>query len=161
MLTEFLAGLEQLAPVAALRSSRWTYASVNAAHIAGFGVLLGAILPLDLRLMGCWRAIPLATLARVLVPVAACGLVVAIGAGLMLFSIRAGQYATTPLFQVKMALVACGIANALLLRRAVHWDAAQAETGAMPPARLRIAGALSIAIWLAVLVCGRFIAFLF
>jgi hypothetical protein len=159
MLTEWLTALEALAPVAALRSARWTYAAVNAGHITGIALLFGGIVPLDLRLMGCFRQVPIRALARVLVPVAVCGLLLAISAGFLLFSIRAVQYAGTALFQVKMALVACGIANALLLRKAAAWETAQHEAGAVPPPRLRAAGAASIVLWLSVIVCGRFVAF--
>lgn len=160
MLTEWLTALEALAPVAALRSARWTYAAVNASHITGIALLFGAIVPLDLRLMGCFRQVSIKTLARVLAPVAVSGLLLAVAAGSLLFSIRAVQYAGTTLFQVKMALVACGIANALLLRKAAAWEAGLNDVGAMPPSRMRAAGALSIALWLSVIVCGRFVAFL-
>jgi hypothetical protein len=160
MLVDWLTALQELAPVAALRSSRWTYAGVNAGHIVGIALLFGAIVPLDLRLMGLGRSVAIGTLARILVPVAAVGLALAIAAGALLFSIRAVQYAGTTLFQVKLALIACGIANALLLRRAVAWETASGEVGAMPPARLRAAGALSIALWLAAILCGRMLAFL-
>jgi hypothetical protein len=159
MLVEWLTALQELAPVAALRSARWTYAAVNASHITGIALLVGSIVPLDLRLIGCFRQISIRALARVLVPVAVFGLLLAMSAGLLLFSIRAVQYAGTTLFQIKMALVACGIANALLLRKAVAWEAAANETGSMPPSRLRAAGALSIALWLSVIACGRFVAF--
>ena len=73
MLVEWLSALEQLPFVAELRNSRWTYATVNASHIVGIALLFGAIVPLDLRLMGCWRSVPIQTLARILVPVAAAG----------------------------------------------------------------------------------------
>lgn len=159
MLADSLTALQELAPFAALRSGRWSYAAVNAAHIAGIALLFGAIVPLDLRLMGWRRSVPIAMLTRVLLPVAIGGLCLAIAAGFVLFSTRAVEYAALTLFQVKMALVACGVANALLLHRAVQWEAAQPVTGAMPPLRLRAAGALSIALWLSVLVCGRMLAF--
>ena len=160
MLAEWLTALQELAPVAALRSSRWTYAVVNASHIAGIALLFGSIVPLDLRLMGCWRQISIQALARILVPVAAVGLTLAIAAGALLFSIRAVQYAGTALFQVKMALIACGIANALVLRAAAAWESASRKIGELPPLRLRAAGALSIALWLSVIFCGRMLAFL-
>jgi len=160
VLTEALTALQDLAPVAALRASRWSYASVNAAHIVGIALLFGAIVPLDLRLMGWRRAVPISTMARVLLPVAITGLVLAIAAGLLLFSIRAVEYAATTLFQLKMALVAGGIGNALLLHRAAHWAGQQSASGALPPPRQRAAGALSIALWLSVIVCGRMIGFL-
>jgi hypothetical protein len=160
MIEEWLAALQALPPVAALRASRWGYALVNACHIAGVALLFGAIVPLDLRLMGWRRSLPIRTLAGILVPVAAAGLILAIGAGALLFSIRATEYAATTLFQVKMALIACALGNALLLRRARQWEAASAVADEWPPPRLRIAGGLSIALWLAVIVCGRLLAFL-
>jgi hypothetical protein len=159
MLVEWLAALQDLSFVAALRSSRWTYAAVNAGHIVGIALLFGAIVPLDLRLMGCWRSVPIRTLARIVVPVAVTGLTLAIVAGALLFSIRAVEYAGLTLFRVKLALILCGVANALLLRRAMQWEASKDLTGEAPPMRLRAAGALSIALWLAVIVCGRMLAF--
>ncbi len=159
MLTEWLSAVEQWPLAVELRNSRWTYALVNSGHIAGIALLFGAIVPLDLRLMGFWRAVPLRALARILVPVAAFGLVLAIVAGLMIFSIRAAEYAALPLFWFKMALVLCGIVNALLLRYAAQWERGLDEAGEMPPLRLRVAGALSIALWLAAIICGRMLAF--
>ena len=161
MLVEWLTALQDLPFVAELRNSRWSYAIVNASHIVGIALLFGAIVPLDLRLIGCWRSVSIRALARVLVPVAAAGLVLAICAGALLFS-HVGRCNTPAptLFQVKLALIACGVANALLLRQAKQWEAAAAVTGAAPPLRLRIAGALSISLWLAVIVCGRMLGFL-
>jgi hypothetical protein len=160
MLIESLTAIEQLPFVAGLRSSRWTYAGVNTAHIVGIALLFGAIVPMDLRLIGWWRSIPIGTFTRVLIPVAVAGLILAISAGLLLFSIRAVEYAGMTLFQVKMALVLCGIANALLLRKAAAWEIQHSAVGVMPPPRLQAAGALSILIWLSVIACGRMIAFL-
>src|ERR671914_1752934 len=102
MLAEWLAVLESLPAVVALRNGRWSYAVVNASHIVGIALLFGAIVPLDLRLMGCWRWVSIRALARVLVPVAVTGLILAITAGALLFSIRAVQYASTTLFQIKI-----------------------------------------------------------
>ncbi len=159
MLAGSLTALQELAPFAALRSGRWSYAAVNAAHIAGIALLFGAIVPLDLRLMGWRRSVPIAVLTRILLPVAIGGLCLAIAAGFVLFSTRAVEYAALTLFQVKLALVVCGLANAALLHRAVQWEAVQGVTGALPPVRLRVAGAMSIALWLSVIVCGRMLAF--
>jgi hypothetical protein len=159
MIADWLTAIQELAPVAALRHSRWTYASVNAAHIVGLALLFGAIVPLDLRLMGLRRTVPIQMMTRTLLPVAITGLVLAIVAGLLLFSIRAVEYASMTLFQVKLALVACALLNILLLHRAVQWEARQALVGAAPPLRLRMAGALSMGLWLSVIVCGRMLAF--
>jgi hypothetical protein len=159
MLAETLTAIEQWPVAAALRDGRWSYAAVNAGHIVGIALLFGAIVPLDLRLIGFWRSVSIRTLTRVLVPVAATGLVLAIVAGFLLFSIRAGQYAGTTVFQIKLALILCAVANALLLRKAVEWETGRDTVDVAPPARLRAAGGLSIMLWLAVIACGRAIAF--
>jgi hypothetical protein len=159
MLVEWLTAIQELPFVAELRNSRWTYAVVNASHIVGIALLFGAIVPLDLRLIGLWRSVSIRALARILVPVAVSGLVLAIAAGLLLFSIRTVQYAGTTLFQIKLVLIVCGIANALLLRTAKQWETATAHVDEPPPPRLRIAGLLSIGLWLSVIVCGRMLAF--
>jgi hypothetical protein len=159
MLIEVLSAIQDLPPVVALRFSRWTYAFVNAGHIVGIALLFGALLPLDLRLIGLWRSIPIRTLARILVPVAAAGLVLAVSAGALLFSIRAVEYAGLTLFALKLSLIICALANAMLLRLAGDWNAGLDVVGAVPPPRLRAAGALSIGLWLSVIVCGRLLAF--
>jgi hypothetical protein len=138
----------------ALRGGRWSYAAVNAAHILGIALLYGAITPLNLRLLGLWGGVPREPLARVLVPVAAAGLALAVAAGLLLFATRATEYAGTGFFQAKLALVALGAAGALLLHRThglVLHDA--------PDSVLRRHAILSLACWTGAILCGRLIAF--
>ncbi len=147
-----LAALEGSGLAAALRGSTWLYPLVNTAHVLGVALLVGAIAALDLRMLGLWAELPLAVLSRVLVPVAATGLALAVVAGSLLFAAGASEYAASPLFRAKMALVALGIANALgyrLLRRR-HPES---------PTLLRAAGTISLATWLAVLTLGRLIGY--
>ena len=140
------------APAQWLRFSRWGYAAVNTTHVLGIALLVGAILPLDLRLLGFWRAVALETVARVLVPVAATGLLLAITTGAFLFITRADEYASLDLFLVKVALIATGAVHALSLHLGCGLRNASR-------ARLRAAGAASLSIWVAALVCGRLLAF--
>ena len=72
--------------------------------------------------------------------------------GLLLFSTNARDYAATGLFRLKMALLALALANA-----ALH---AGPRLLALPPARQRLAGAASLGLWIAVLVCGRLLGYL-
>ena len=74
---------------ALLRSSIWLYPLVNTGHVVGIALLFGAIVPLDLRLLGCFRRTPLEHLAGTLVPVAITGLVLALCTGSLLFVIGA------------------------------------------------------------------------
>lgn len=151
---EILAAIQASALGQAVRFSQWRYAAVNTAHILGVALLVGAIVPMDLRLLGAWRRVQHAELARVLLPVAAAGLVLAATAGMLLFVVRAKEYGVHPLFQLKMLVVLAGIAAALVAHaRAGLW------LDRMTPGRQRLHGALSLACWVGALVCGRMIAY--
>ena len=150
----FLAALEGAAVARALRASRWGYAAVNAAHVLGVALLVGAIVPFQLRVLGLWPGVPRSQLARVLVPVAAAGLALAVAAGVLLFSVRAREYAGIGFLQAKLALVALGTLSALALHRA---HGLSLETAG--EARLVGHAVVSLACWLGALACGRLIAF--
>lgn len=146
------APLEALALAEWLRYSRWGYATVNAIHILGIALLVGAALPIGLRLLGLWSFIELGQLYRVLSRVAAVGLAIAVASGVLLFVTRATEYSVLELFYSKLALIAGGIVHAAFL----HFGARPTQ---LSPARRRIAGVLTLLLWPAVLVCGRFLAF--
>lgn len=145
----------EAAPLALwLRGARWGYAAVNTAHILGLALLIGAIVTLDLRRLGAFASVPLETATRLLTPVAASGLALAIVAGALLFAPRASEYAANPVFVTKVALVAFGAAFALLLH-APH----RFRIDRLSPRRRALCAALSLSLWLAVLTLGRLIAF--
>ena len=151
---EVLAAIQQSALSQAIRYSQWRYAAVNTAHIFGIALLVGAILPMDLRLLGFHRRLPHRELARLLVPVAGVGLAIAVTAGVGLFVVRAKEYGVHPLLQIKIPLVLLGTAAALVFHaRAGAWlDRAT-------PAQARFHGALSVGCWMGALVLGRMIAY--
>lgn len=156
---EFLTALEATPLADVLRLGRWVYPAVNAGHIVGVALLFGAILPLDLRLLGCWRSIPVRPLARVLVPVAASGLVLACVTGPLLFLVDPIGYAELELFQLKLALIGAGLLNVLLVHRGRAWRAVMDDTEPPRWSGLRLAGGISALSWLATLLCGRMIAY--
>lgn len=151
---ELLAALQASELSQAIRYSQWRYAAVNTAHIFGIALLVGAILPMDLRLLGLYRRLPHPDLARLLLPVAATGLVVAALAGVGLFVVQARNYGVHPLFQAKIPLVLLGTTAALVFHaRAGLW------LERASPAQARLHGALSLGCWVGALVLGRMIAY--
>ena len=152
-LESVLAAIEGAAPIIALRNSYLAYLLVNALHIIGIALLFGAIVALDLRLIG-WRrtAGPAHNIAGLLVPVAIGGLLLAIPAGLLLFATDARAYAASPLFQANIVLISLAIANALWLR-------ASERRGTVPPRRLALAAAASMLLWLGAIVLGRLVGY--
>jgi hypothetical protein len=150
----FFAALKATTPAQYLRTSRWGYAGVSGVHVLGIAILVGAILPLNLRLLGLWPSIPRANLLRVLVPMAATGLAVAALTGSLLFSVRAQEYAEVGYLQAKLVLVLVELLSALMIHRIYGLTLEGASQ-----ARLRFHALLSLGCWLGALACGRLIAF--
>lgn len=154
MLAQILAEIEGSPVAAFLRGSRWTYATISGLHILGIATLIGSSIPLNLRLLGVWPGLKLSALARVLAPVAACGLAIAIFAGTLLFSVRAQEYSSLGVFQSKLVLVILGTISALQFQ----WRHGFAFQN-VSPGKLRIQALFSLGCWLGALSCGRLIAF--
>jgi hypothetical protein len=151
--------LEQSGFAAAIRQSAWLYPAANIGHIVSLVFFAGALAVMDVRLLGGLAATAperLLTRARGFAIVALAGMAVT---GFLLFSAEASHLAVNPVFQLKAALVGAGLVNValyeFLARRAVD----KLPPGANMPARARIAGLLSIVIWVAVAACGRSIAY--
>lgn len=160
MAAEWLAALEATAIARELRNSVWVYPLVNAGHILGVALLVGAIVPLDLRLLGAWRTVPLSPLWQVLARTAAVGLALAVAFGALLFSARATEYAVSGLFVGKMAIVGAATANALALRFAHGGDFLQSvDRQEEAPARVQLAAAFSLLAWVTALTLGRLVGY--
>ncbi|KRC80502.1 hypothetical protein ASE30_23985 [Achromobacter sp. Root83] len=158
LLRVFLEQIEALPPSVWLRHSGTLYLLVNAAHIGAIGLLIGSIVPLDLRLLAVIRPGPLEILAPVLARTAAIGLGLAALTGALLFSVRPQEYLQNPAFAIKMALLGAGALNAGLVRRSKAWN--DVVQGAPPTGALRLHAAASLLLWLGCLVAGRWIGFL-
>lgn len=160
MITEILQQLEGSALGIAISEGELLFPWLEAFHVVAVVVVFGSILTVDLRLLGgaSYRQ-SAARMLRELLPWtwAAFGLAVVTG-GAMFLS-KATTYAANGYFQLKMvALLGAGINMALFhlgaYRTIGHWDGQ-----AVLPARVRLAGAVSLALWLAVLCFGRWIGF--
>jgi hypothetical protein len=137
-----------------LRQSATAYLFVNAAHILGIGLLLGSIVPLDLRLLGLFRRFPVDVLRSFLVRNAAAGLTLAIVTGSWLFSVKPAEYFANEAFRWKVVLLTTAIVNVVFQ----HWGA---NVGAFEVTRAtRVRAALSLSLWVSALIAGRWIGFL-
>jgi hypothetical protein len=141
-----------------LNRSGTAYPLVNAAHILSVGLLIGGILPLDLRLIGVLRGAPLATIGPFLSRSAAIGLGLAMITGLWLFSVKPRDYLANDAFLWKMALLAVALANIAVQHHNHHFRTALA--GGAVHASVRVVAGCSAVLWISVLVAGRWIGFL-
>lgn len=149
--------MEAWAGVAWLRASGTAYLLVNAAHILGIALLVGAILPLDLRLLGLFRGVPLAVIGPFLSRAAAWGLGLAMATGFLLFTVRPGHYLDNPAFLIKLALL--GLALATIALQHANPRLHEAFSGGAIHRSVRAFAGVSLLSWLMVVVAGRWIGF--
>lgn len=153
-----LAAFGSLPGVGLLRESGTAYLLVNATHILGIGLLIGAILPLDLRLLGLFPGAPLAVLGPFLSRAAGAGLALAALTGAWLFAVNASDYVENTAFLAKLALLALALGTVALQHGLGGFRAALENDTAAP--RTRALAALSILLWVSVLLAGRWIGFI-
>ncbi|MEX2127812.1 MAG: hypothetical protein WD871_06160 [Xanthobacteraceae bacterium] len=143
----------------AIRHSMWIYPFGNVIHVLGMALLVGSIVALDFRFLGfARRHVSLQSASRLLTPFAVAGILLLVPGGLVLFIADAGPLAANPLLQIKLALVAIGVANAALFR--LKWGGQVGGWDARPPGLGVAQVVASIAIWIAVPTIGRLIAYL-
>ena len=156
-LLTLLEGLERSALSVGLRGSAWVYPLINALHIVGIALLVGAILILDWRLLR-GRATPtVAVLAGVLLPAARMGWVLAVLSGSLLFITRPLDYAFNAVFQLKLGILALALLNVALLHRSGSWQVAVMHNRV--DGRVCLACGLSLVSWLLVLGLGRLVGY--
>lgn len=141
-----------------LQQSSTAYLFVNAAHILGLGLLLGAMLPLDLRLVFGRSQAALSVLAPVAVRTAAAGLALALLTGAWLFSVSPGDYLQNTAFRWKLLLLSLALFNVAVQHRQWRTLGLPDAMGALPM-RVRVLAGTSALLWIATLVAGRWIGF--
>lgn len=143
-----------------MREALWAYPATEALHILGIGLLFGSIAIVDLRLMGLGRRLPVSALTAFAVPWSLAGFVLAATTGLLMFTAHVAEFITLPVFMLKMGLILAGGINAAILHTGVLRDTRAWDTGTPTPLAAKVAGGLSIALWIGVVACGRLLAYL-
>jgi hypothetical protein len=145
----------------AMRNSGvWAYGVVNLIHILGVASLFGSVLVLDLRLLGVWRQLPIAMLARPVVPIAATGFSVAVLSGICLITTNATEYIGNPFLLVKFPAIAFGLLNVAVLSRLPAWKNRDTrELSKREQRQLAAAGGISLLSWLTAVSAGRMIGY--
>ena len=157
----FLAWLEA-SPVGHLMRDHgvWTYSLVNLSHILGVSSLFGSVLILDLRLLGCWRRVPIVMIRSVAVPVARAGFAIAAITGVGLLATKATEYLGNPFLLIKFPAIAIALVNVALVSRSPAWQALAYREPSPPEARrLAIMGGVSLLSWLTAVTAGRMIGY--
>lgn len=153
-----LDAIESLPLAVALRAPGTLHDVVAIVHLTGVALLVGSVAVLDLRLLGLSRTIPVRRLAAHVLPWTAASFLLIVPSGLLMFLARAGELIGSSLFALKMMLILAGGTNAALFHAGTFRSAERWDTQVAPPAAARMAAAVSLVVWVAVLACGRLVA---
>lgn len=136
---------------AVLKSSAWAYPALEVMHICGIALLLGNLVLLEMRVFGRGATLDVKPLASLSLGIAGVGFLLAAASGLLMFTSQAAELLTNRAFTLKMVLLMLAGCNAAWF----HGRDSLVRLDAV--ARLQMV--LSSLIWLAVVVCGRWIAY--
>ena len=154
-LFEVFDALEQTAIGAMIRDSSWLFPVIEVVHLLGLSLLGGAVLLVDLRLLGLGlRDRSAAFLVAQSRPWLITALVVLIGSGVPLFLSEAVKCYFTPAFWVKMGALATALVFTFAVRNRI---APRLAADALWPARFL--GLASLSLWVTVAAAGRWIGF--
>jgi hypothetical protein len=151
--------LEQTTLAGTIRQELYFYPLLEILHILGIVMLVGGAFLFDLRLLGYGRNLPVQKLSEHLLPWSRRGLALVVPTGLLLFISNASALAENPTFWLKIILIGIAGLNALLFHRTTlstvsHWDEQLPA-----PLAAKMSAAASVLLWIAVITCGRFLAY--
>jgi len=155
-LLEFCQWLQFSPPLVAMRASPWLFPVIATIHLMGLSVLGGAVLLVDLRLLGLGlRRQPVAQLAIDAERWLFRGLLVMVTTGIPLFMCFATKYYYLTFFWVKMASLAAVVVFTVSVRRRV----AMADDARLNPMVGKAVALTSLTLWTTVALGGRYIGF--
>ena len=138
-----------------VRDSLWMFPVIEAIHLLGLCVLGGALLIVDMRLMGLGlRNQPVAVVARNARPWLIVGIVVLLVSGVLLFMSEAVKCYYSPAFRLMIATLPIALAFTFAVRERFASHAAAETTW-----RSRLVAAVSLVLWFTVAAAGRWIGF--
>jgi hypothetical protein len=155
-LTEFCNWLEGTALATGIAESAWAFPTIESIHVVAITLVVGSIAVADLRLLGlAWKSRPVTAVLRDVLPMTWIAFVVALICGSLLFVSQATKYVDNSAFQIKMLLMLLAGVNMLAFELITFRSVSTWDSNVPVPLAGRLAGAVSLACWLGILVLGR------
>lgn len=143
-----------------LHESLYAYTWIETAHVIAITLFVGTIAMVDFRLLGlAWRTVPVSQMTSRILPWTVIGFVVMFVTGILLFYAIPVRTWHSVWFRAKVVLLFIATMNVCIFHFRVHRDRAIWDTAQRPPLAARLAGAVSLAVWLSIIVLGRMIAY--
>jgi hypothetical protein len=144
----------------ALHESIWVYPIVESVHVLTLCLFLGLTVVLDLRLLGAiLSTTPVSQVIRRLLPWMLAGFaVMVVSGGLLFYAVPVRTYFNI-FFRLKMTFLLLSGLNIAVFHFSTSRTMPRWDQDARPPIRVRLAAGVSLALWAAIAICGRMIAY--
>ena len=143
----------------ALHESQYAYAIVESIHVWALCLFVGFAVILDLRLVGAvFRDVPVSHMTRRILPWTKAGFVVMVISGVLLYLAIPLRTYHNVFFRMKVILLIVAGLNAFVFHRGIYRKIADWDL-AVTPRPARVAGAMSLILWAAIVFSGRLIAY--
>jgi hypothetical protein len=142
-----------------VRMSNWLFPTVESAHIMGLVLVIGSIMWLDFRLLGFSSGKSVTKVSKDVMPFAWIGALVSMSTGIVLWTSEAAHLYINPAFRLKMLMILLIGLNATFFELVTRRNVKQWDINTGTPLAAKLAGLLSICLWMGVVVAGRWIAY--
>jgi len=138
----------------------WLFPTFETVHVLALTLVMGSIAVVDLRLLG-WAStkVSVKQLTDETLPYTWIAFVVAAISGALLFTSNATTYYNSIHYRIKFVLLALAGINMLIFHLGEFRNAARWAQDVKPPAAARLAGGLSLMLWIGVVTFGRLVGF--
>jgi uncharacterized membrane protein len=143
-----------------IRENDVLFPLIESVHVVAICLVVGSILAVDLRLLGLasvHRSVSRVTAG--ILPLTWVAFAVAVGSGGLLFISNATKYLENGYFVAKLCLIGVAGLNMAIFHLVGTKDMPRWENQTRLPFQARLAGGLSVLLWISVVACGRWIGF--
>lgn len=160
LFTDLISYLENSALADSIRENDLLFPFIESVHVVAICLVVGSILAVDLRLLGLASVNrPVSRVTGGILPLTWGAFVVALTSGGLLFISNATKYLGNGFFVAKMFLIGAAGLNMVMFYTIGARNLPRWENDARLPLAARLAGGVSILLWIAVVTCGRWIGF--
>jgi uncharacterized membrane protein len=139
----------------------WAFTTLEVIHVIAISLVIGTIMLVDLRLLGfASTKRPFVEFARGILPITWFAFAIAALTGSLMFVSKATDYYVNPTFLIKMSLIVVAGINMLIFEFGTVRGVREWNLKSIPPRSARLAGGISLACWIAVLIFGRWTGFI-
>ena len=159
-LQEFIAYFEDSGLADNIRENDLLFPLIESIHVLSICLVVGSIFVVDLRLLGLASIRrPAGRVISGILPLTWRAFAMAVASGSLLFISNATKYLANGYFVAKLFLILAAGVNMLVFHFVSAKDLPKWENEPAPPLSARLAGGLSILLWVSVVACGRWIGF--